>query len=110
MNFQDITFLYDVKRFVRAKYIAATYKKMIKEDLHQKYKQVRRENFNEFLMEGGSLTFLELKRLDTTLKKDYMKQVMLRDEVSNMYVGWQMQQLKAANEQMGKAIKDIDKI
>ena len=100
--------MYDVKRFVRAKYIAATYKKLIKEDLRQKYKQVRRENFNEFLMEGGSLTFLELKRLDTTLKKDYTKQVMLRDEVTNMYMGWQMQQLKAANEQMGKAIKDID--
>ena len=61
-------------------------------------------------MEGGSLTFLELKRLDTTLKKDYMKQVMLRDEVSNMYVEQQMKQLEAANKEMDKAIKDIDQI
>ena len=56
LKFHDLTFLYDVKRFVRAKYIAAQYKQVIAGDLKTKFKKVRRDNFNEFLEDGGSLT------------------------------------------------------
>ena len=60
---------FDVKKFDRAHALAEFWRKNLREILQKKVIDKQNENFSSYLKNGGDLSYLELKKLNTVSKK-----------------------------------------
>ena len=66
--------------------MAQLYKEKISDKLKGMVDHQARLNFNEYLSEGNKLTYLQLRKLNSVWKKDYVGHMMEESEVMRQYV------------------------
>jgi len=71
-NFKDLNPAYDLMRYQNAMRVAEIWKQELGSKLKEKYKAQHRKNFNEFIQAGNSLSYNQIRDLKTTLKGDYI--------------------------------------
>mmetsp|Transcript_42051 Transcript_42051/g.64441 ORF Transcript_42051/g.64441 Transcript_42051/m.64441 type:complete len:234 (-) Transcript_42051:24-725(-) len=85
-NFMNLNPDYDVRKYNRAKALASKWEKMIGKYLVDEVTVLARKNFNEFLAQGGKLTYAELKKLNSVWKEDYINHITKTDEQATEYI------------------------
>ena len=67
---------FNVMDFDRSKALAKFWKDNLAKILAQKVMDKKHENFTKFLEDGGELSYLQLKRLNTIYKNEYIEHVL----------------------------------
>ena len=77
---------FDLRKYNRVKALAKKYVNLIGKHLVQEVKNEERKNFNQFLESGGKLTYLELRKLNSVYRGDYIKKRLEEDDETQEYV------------------------
>ena len=70
-NFKDLKPVYDEIRFGKGKELAAQWEKEIGRVLLQRVNEQKRIHMQEYLENGGTIKYGELKKLNSVIKRDY---------------------------------------
>ena len=80
-NFIDLNPEYNKKKLSRAQDLASQWEQKIESKLHKETEKVAQEKFKGWLADGNRLSYLDLRKLNTVWKKDYVEAVVDRSEV-----------------------------
>lgn len=70
----------------------------------------KRIHFNEYLNDGGTIKYGELKLLNTVLKKDYQKHIARQHDDIVQYIDVKNQEIEKNHDALVKQIWDIEEI
>ena len=109
-NFQDLKPIYDMIRYGKGKALAKRWEEQIGKVLLQRVAERKRIHFNEYLNDGGTVKYGELKLLNTILKKDYQDHIIRKHEDVIEYLDVKNQEILKKHDAVNKLIYDIEDI
>jgi len=90
--------------------LAKKWEKQIGEHLVKEVHKQARKNFNEFIEQGGRLSYLELRKLNSTWKKDYIGHITENDTEATLQLKKVISHAQEANHNITELLWEMEDI